>query len=301
MKRIIALSLVLWGILMILCGCASDTTEENGFTTQQQTAAVETTAEPTETQVRWEEKQVYLCVSIKTKFFDGHSPNGSEYEYNEYGQKTKRWGIYDGERTGSYTEYEYDELGRLVKEYSHNEEYEVLCYYILYTYDENGKLVKETNYELNDEVSYETVYTYDDAGWLISEKLTRFNKDPDTTSEKVMEYNANHSEGARYYYEDGVKNPWYEVENYDSQGRITLFNRYNENGKWGSSREYFYDELGRISKEVYNTSSDMQADYNVYYTYDENGCLVKDLVDYYYGDETTYTYEVFDILVPVEE
>lgn len=301
MKRIIALSLVLCGILMILCGCASDTTEENGSTTQQQTAAVETTAEPTETQVRWEEKQVYLCVSIKTKFFDGHSPNGSEYEYNEYGQKTKSWGIYDGERTGSYTEYEYDELGRLVKEYSHNEEYEVLCYYILYTYDENGKLLKKTNYELNDEVSYETVYTYDDAGWLTGEKTTYYSRDPATTSEEVTEFNADHTQGTRYTYEDGVKSPWYTVEEYDDQGRIISMNRLNEDGTWGSSREYFYDELGHISKEVYNTSSDMQADYNVYYTYDENGCLVKDLVDYYYGDETTYTYELFTILVPVYE
>ena len=43
----------------------------------------------------------------------------------------------------------------------------------------------------------------------------------------------------------------------------------------------------------------MQSDYDVIYTYDENGLLIKELVDYYYGDETTYTYELREILVPV--
>ena len=82
---------------------------------------------------------------------------------------------------------------------------------------------------------------------------------------------------------------------------VRIYLAVNENGKWGSSREYFYDELGRISKTRYKTSNEMQANYDVLYTYDEDGCLVRELTDYYYGDDTTYTYELFTILVPVYE
>lgn len=309
MKRSFILILSFCLVLILLCSCGSDvpvsgdtagtTQQTTAVSTEVTTAPPETTVAPTETQVRFETKEVYLLVKTITQFFDGNQPNGGEYEYDEYGRVTKRWNLSNGERTGSYTAYEYDAQGRKQKEITHNEEIEALCGYNLYTYDENGRLLKDTNYEVNDEASYETVYTYDEAGWLIGEKVTRFYKDPDSVSEKIMEYNEDHSQGTRYYYQDGVKNSWYEEETYDAEGRITSMNRRNEDGTWGSSREYFYDAEGRITLEKYNTSSQMQSDYDVIYTYDENGLLVKELVDYYYGDETTYIYELREILVPV--
>lgn len=301
MKRTIAWILMLCLCICILSGCGEDTPAPGTGESTGQTTAPEATAAPTEPQIRWETQTVYLCVSSSTKFFDGHGTVGTEYEYDEYGNKIKSWYLSGGERTGTYDEYEYDEWGNLVKDYYHSAEYEALCGYNLYTYDEAGRLLTDISYELTGEVSYECVYTYDEEGWLTGEKVTYYSWDPDKISEEVVVYNESHTQATRYFYENGEKNSWYHEEVYDDQGRIVSMNRVNEDGTWGSSREYFYDEQGRISKEVYNTSSDMQADYNVYYTYDENGCLVKDLVDYYYGDETTYIYEAFEILVPVTE
>ena len=295
--------------IILLCSCGSDAPSSGDVaTTAAQTTAapteietepVQTTVAPTQAQIRYETQAVYLLVKTDTKFFDGNLPYGSELEYDEYGRVTIRWNLSCGERNGKYTTYEYDEQGNLLKETQHNEKDETLTTYHLYTYDEKGLLVTDSSYDNKGELSYETVYSYDDAGWLISEKVTRFYKDPDSVVEKVMEYNEDHTQGTRYSYQDGVKNSWYEEETYDADGKITKLNRRNEDGTWGSSRDYFYDDQGRVIREEYNTSSETQADYDVIYTYDENGLLIKDLVDYYYGDETTYTYELREILVPV--
>lgn len=315
MKRSLICAVSLCLCLIFIFGCATEpsvpdgtagtagqTTPASGETTNapvETTVPVETTAAPTETQVQYETKEVYLLVKTDTKFFDGNQPNGSEYEYDEYGRVTIRWNLSSGERNGNYTAYEYDEQGRKYKEITHNEDIEALNGYHLYIYDENGRLLTDTSYDMSGEASYETVYSYDDAGWLISEKVTRFYKDPDSVAEEIMEYNEDHTQGTRYYYQDGVKNSWYEVETYDAEGKIIKLDRRNEDGTRGSIRDYFYDEQGRIILEKYNTSSQMQSDYDVIYTYDENGLLIKELVDYYYGDETTYTYELREILVPV--
>lgn len=295
--------------LILLCGCGTDAPSSGDTTatalqtdavpTEAETEPAATTAAPTETQVQYETKEVYLLVKTNTQFFDGNLPYGSELEYDEYGRVTIRWNLSSGERNGNYTAYEYDEQGRKHKEITHDEDIEALSGYHLYTYDEKGLLLTDSSYDNKGELSYETVYSYDDAGWLISEKVTRFYKDPDSVVEKVMEYNEDHTQGTRYSYQDGVKNSWYEEETYDADGKITKLNRLNEDGTWGSSRDYFYDDQGRVIREEYNTSSEMQADYDVIYTYDENGLLIKELVDYYYGDETTYTYELREILVPV--
>ena len=182
-------------------------------------------------------------------------------------------------------QFEYDENGNLLAENDLNEDGSTKPVY-KYAYDSQGRCVKSVNTrtELSGSIgsgygtaTYETKYIYDDNGDAVRGETTRtFEKDDgtiitgDVPSVTNYTYDANHNL-ISIEYESGTKTDYI----YDSNGNLIESNDTASDG-----RKYTYDSANRLL-----------AVNGRFYTYDENGYVIRETQDM--GDEpdmwTDYT------------
>lgn len=277
---------------MLLFGCGGDDAVETTDavstdveTVQEQTA--EQTVPVTEAQHVYEKQTVYLCTLETTKSYENGYVSRTAHSYDEYGRVVETWKVESDGSKGYTTEYIYDDFGNLISEGS-----------IHRTYDEKGNMLSQCFGDEGDYL-YEYHFTYDEAGFPIEEiRTTRYESERTVTY--TITYNADHTESTVDEVEDGVKTG-YTKETYTTDGKILSYFNYDANGGFVSGCTYEYDSEGRLILEQNYTNSETQADYDVIYTYDDNGLLMTKDVDYYYGHLKEYTYEPFEIWVLVEE
>ena len=299
MKRGLA---CLFAVCMLLSACASENTQDTAPDTKptepETTATTETV--PTEPQLRWETRQVFLCVRQTMTQHDGSGSSAQEFEYDEYGNRSSMWPLDpSGERALNHTEYSYDQLGNLISSVSVDAQGNPGSRYE-YTYDENGNVLSELYYNAEGVVSAETYYVYNADGWLTGKTEKAYYFDPARAYQYAFAYASDYSACTVSSVMDGEA-VGYTNETYDADGRVTRADNYAQDDSWKSTITYAYDAAGNILKEEHYTENDLQADYDIIYTYDENGCLISKNVDYYYGYLMEYTYGTFEISVPVVE
>ena len=291
-----------FSVCMLLSACGS----ENAQATKpvETTAAPETTAAtetgPTETQLQWETQTVYLCVSQTMTQHDGSGSGTQEFEYDEYGNRISMWPLGDsGERSLKHTEYSYDRMGNLLSSVSVDAEGNPGSRYE-YTYDGNGNMLSYLFFDAEGILGAEHYYVYNADGWVIQETETAYYYDPARTHQYGFTYTEDYS-SCIITTLNSSESTGYTEETYDTAGRVTSLDNYTQDGNWSSTITYAYDAAGNILREEHYSKNELQADYDVIYTYDENGCLISKDVDYYYGYIMEFVYEPFEILVPVTE
>ena len=299
MKRGLA---CLFAVCMLLSACASENTQDTAPDTKltEPETTVTTETVPTEPQLRWETRQVFLCVRQTMTQHDGSGSSAQEFEYDEYGNRSSMWPLEpSGERGLNHTEYSYDQMGNLISSVSVDAQGNAGSRYE-YTYDENGNVLSELYYNAEGVVSAETYYVYNADGWITGKTEKAYYFDPARTYQYAFAYASDYSACTVSSVMDGEA-VGYTNETYDADGRVTRADNYAQDDSWKSTITYAYDAAGNILKEEHYTKNDLQADYDIIYTYDENGCLISKNVDYYYGYIMEYTYETFEISVPVVE
>lgn len=291
-----------FSVCMLLSACGSENAQETKPV--ETTAAPETTAAtetvPTETQLQWETQTVYLCVSQTMTQHDGSGSGTQEFEYDEYGNQISMWPLEaSGERSLKHTEYSYDNMGNLLSSVSVDAEGNPGSRYE-YTYDENGNMLSDLYFNAEGAVRAETYYTYNADGWVIQKTETAYYYDPARTYQYDFAYVEDYFACTISTINNGDATG-YTKETYDAAGRVTRADNYSQDDSWKSTITYAYDSAGNILREEHYSKNELQADYDVIYTYDENGCLISKDVDYYYGYIMEFVYEPFEILVPVTE
>lgn len=280
---------------MLLFGCGNENSPETTEaaadvdTAQSQTAAQTepATEAPTEAGPVYETQTVYLCTLETMKQYENGAVFQTAHTYDEYGRLKESWQVEADGSKGYTTEYTYDEFGNLISEGS-----------IHRTYDEAGNMLSQCFGDEGDYL-YEYHFTYDEAGFPIEEiRITRYGSERTVTYS--ITYNEDHTESMVEGFEDGVKTG-YTKETYSTDGDLLSYYNYDANGSFTSGCTYEYDDAGRLLLEQRYSGSETQADYDVVYTYDENGLLLSKNTDYYYGNLIEYTYEAFEILVLVEK
>lgn len=288
MRRLLALITLSLYMLVLFCGCGN--TEKPEQTTEaplvQETETV--TEAPTEAEPVYEMQTVYLCVQEDMQNYEGGS-NRKGYTYDEYG-RVKEYFMLNADGSRAWvTEYTYDENGN-------NIEVRTGDSVSIMTYDEAGRLISKLSY-YQDEPGNEYHYVYDELGFVIEEtRIERYSEEKTYTF--TMHYNADHAEATIDQFKNGEPNGQTR-ETYNAAGQVLTSNAYDANGSWKHGKTWEYDETGRLLKEFNYSRSETQADYEIIYTYDENGLLLSKNVDYYYGYLLEYTYEPFEILVRV--
>lgn len=240
----------------------------------------------------YETREVWLCVRATTEQWDGSGSFTWEYTYDEYGNRIRE----DNVAYGSAMVYTYDENGN-----------QITSQYITTsgsagsltekTYDEGGRILTSISTNSDGTVNSEYYYTYDEEGYLI-EEVQQLNYGDQNVYRYVITYNADHTAATVMSYQNDELVGTTE-ETYDASGNLLTSRTYSVDGRFTSGVDCEYDEAGRISVEWKYSGSELQADYDVIYTYDENGLLVFKDVDYYYGSGTTYEYELMEILVRI--
>lgn len=239
----------------------------------------------------YENREVWLCVRATTEQWDGSGTGVKEYEYDEFGNKTSENNV----TYGGGTKYEYDADGNQIRSQYFLSDGSAGSVMEM-TYDKEGRLLSSVSTGSDGKVSSEYSYTYDEAGFVVDEvRKQHYNN---TTYHYVITYNADHTEATIQGYKNDEPSGYTE-ETYNRNGDLLRSDSYASDGSWSSAVECEYDDQGRLTVEWKYSSSELQADYDVIYTYDENGLLINKNVDYYYGYGTTYEYECFEIKVRV--
>jgi len=266
-------------------------TEEPGAdaTTVPGTTAPATTAQ-TEPEVIYEKQTVYLCVRTTMENWNEPGVHETLYTYDEYGNSIKS----ENMSSGSWTLSEYDDWGNLLIQQSYRSDGSKGGRYE-YTYDENGLMLTQKYFSADGTLFSEYTYTYDDTDRLIKETykysendyLYEYSYSDDGSECRMNTYNHGELTG-------------YTIDRFNSDGLMIERNSYKADDAWRYRKTCEYDEQGRLVLEWNYDSNELQADYDVIYTYDENGLLVYKNVDYYYGYGLRYFYEAFQILVRVQ-
>lgn len=300
-KTLISLLAICMCVSMLsACGNAdTPSTEPSTTDAPTETTAAPTTVPVTEPPIQWETRTVYLCVSRTMTQHDGSGSGTVEFEYDEYGNQIRQWSVgYPGDRSGRSTVYSYDDKGNMLSSVSVDAEGAVGSRYE-YTYDAAGNILSELYINQEGIISAEEYFTYNEDGWLIQKTDTAYYYDPALTIEYVVEYSADYASATIRKTNNGEPSG-YTLETYDAAGRVVRTENYAKDGSWKSTITYAYDTQGKILLEEHFSSNELQADYNVIYTYNENDCLTSMDADYYYGYIMEFVYEPFEILVPVE-
>lgn len=198
-------------------------------------------------------RDVFADHTVKERYENGNvkrvvynRPDGSlnfEYEYNEYGKKTKET-FYDAEGVmKEYSEYEYSKKGFLLK---------------VNSYDKNGTLCGVAEY----------------AGRKSNEPPKRFTAySGDGHITKIFEYNeAGYIISETLYDSDGKKSRYraYRGTGVEDNSTLTEDILYDGlNGEETYHHKYEYDENGRLLKETSIPGA------SVVYEYDENGRVIR--------------------------
>lgn len=294
----IRLILLLLCVSMLACGCGVLENLEALLAEKQVTLQTEGTTPPAETVAPteyvpvYESRTVYLCTMETMTQYESGAVFKTGYAYDEYGRKIEKWRMMDDGTKGQVSVFTYDEFGNNTFEY-----YEQTSRYEM-TYDEAGRLLSKLYY-YGEECDMEYYYTYNQDGYVIKDvRITRYSGENNDTYE--VNYNPDYSEAVIDHYDNGEK-VGYTLETYNECGQVLSSDNYDLNGAWRSGSKYEYDDAGKQTMEWRYSSSETQADYDIIFTYDENGLLVSKNVDYYYGHLIEYIYEPFEILVNVNE
>ena len=217
----------------------------------------------------------------------------AEIKYNEQGLVCER-SLYMGTESNlirtSKTAFEYNELGNLTLE-AH------------FRYEADGETVRGEN---------STVYTYNEMNLIVSEidsngdgTYYTYNEDGLKLSSTTIYDNGNYVSTIDYKWEFDSHDRLVETRSfryeYDDKGRIIAYHDLGSGVGNETVYEYVYDSVGRIitvrsTRFESSWDNDLQEnvivkkDYkNTYYTFDENGNLVKSSIESYdyKSDQTT--------------
>jgi antitoxin component YwqK of YwqJK toxin-antitoxin module len=294
--------------VMALSACGSkvnnvttgNKTSTDNVQEELQTVLSEESTDKTDTVLKTQ--TLYLCT--KETYYDenGVITSQCEYEYDEYGNKTKVVNT-NGDGSVTVVQYtrEYDDNNNILKETSYNEDgtseeaYEATYYSSgeikertnyyngvigdYYEYDENGNSLLHISYYDGEEY-YRYAYEYDQNGNEIKSTCTTEDGETVTTYEYASNNTLLHEVS---YYSDGTVK---EDITYDSYGNAISDIYYGEYES-DYSYENEYDYNGNLIKNtVYNSD---ELSYYVIYDYDDNGNCI--LMEDYDGDSKT-PYEV---------
>ena len=290
MKRIMVLIALMLTFSLLFAGCDKDQSGNNSIEATQNNT--EDTVSGTEDVLPvYETKKVSLCVRTTREMWDGSSISVEEYEYDEFGNMIAENNV----TYGDTTTHQYDDNGNLIstKYVAPGNSYGTLTQM---TYNEKGNLLTKTTTLLDRTPRTECTYTYDEAGFLVDEVCTQHYDD--TVYHYVTTYNEDHTEATVMIYKNNAPDGK-TVETYNADGNLLRSDSYDAQGNWTKAVSCEYDSAGRLTVEWNYSESELQADYDVIYTYDENGLLTNVNVDYYYGYGTDYEYETFEIKVRV--
>lgn len=282
------------GVLLLLAtamsACAGKAAPVES-TAAQTTAVTEMTemTEVTEPEIRYEKQTVRLCTGYVTTQTDGSGSRGYAFDYDEYGRVTYYSLYFDGVLS-SYRNYYYDDAEEKA--------------YVEY-YDEKGNLKKtESTLITGPEIEIggmpenrHGTYVYNDEGYIIEETINS------GTVLYRREYNDDYTEMTEIGYPDNESKRFLSrTATLDEAGKLLTEVVYTEDGEVSVSKVYTYDEQGRVVRIDNDIPGGyMPLNYPWHYVYDEYGDLVLFDVDYYYGYETVYTYESYEVWMPVTE
>ena len=217
----------------------------------------------------------------------------AEIKYNEQGLVCERslyMGTEDNLVRTSMTAFEYDGLGNLTLE-------------TYFRYESDGETVRGEN---------STVYTYNEMNLIVSEidsngdgTYYTYDEDGLKLSSTTIYDNGNYASTIDYKWEFDSHDRLVETRSfryeYDEDGRIIAYHDLGSGVGNETVYEYVYDSVGRIitvrsTRFESSWDNDLQEnvivkkDYkNTYYTFDENGNLVKSSIESYdyKSDQTT--------------
>ena len=304
-RKITALVILVALLMTLLTGCVEDLidritdilplptesdTQPNHQTLPQPSAVSTTpTTAPTEPQIRYEKQTVYLCVRQVMEQWDGSGTTEQKHTYDEYGNRIRS----DNVSYGGWQEFSYDEWGHVLTQQNYNSAGTAGGKYV-YEYDDQGRMTSMCYYSANSSLFSQHTYVYQEDGRL-SLEIEKY-------TDEEYRYEYTYSEDGRTCKVDCYLNNepnGHETKNYNESGQEIESNSYQKDGSWAFRKTTEYDAQGRVVLEWNYHSNELQADYDVIYTYDENGLLVFKDVSYYYGYGMTYEYEPFEILVRV--
>ena len=296
--KLFAVIALLLAFSMVFTGCADAERSNDDDKRQEETQnKVESKPEdpdkdqePTVEPV-YEMKKVWLCVRTATEQWDGSGKGEKKYEYDEFGNLVSEINV----TYGGSLKYEYDADGNQIRCQRVSEDGTVTSVTEM-TYDKDGRLLTNVSKDADGNVSSEYSYSYDVSGHLVEElQKMHFSN---TTYQYVLTYNNDYTKSTiRSFKNDEPVG--HTVEYYDQNGNVLRSESFDAEGKWNSAMECEYDDQGRILLEKKYSKSETQADYDVIYTYNEDGLLIDKNVDYYYGYGTTYEYEQVEIKVRI--
>ena len=258
--------------------------------TESTTQPTTETTEPTEPEPVYEKQTVYLCVRTTMENWDESGSSEILYFYDEYGNSIKSENV----NYGTWSEYTYDDWGNLLIQQNYSADGTIGGRYE-YTYNENGQMLSQKYFRPDGSQFSEHYYTYDESDRLLSEVYRYMENDylyehiysEDGSELRINNYNHGELTG-------------YTLQLFDANGLMYEQNSYKADGTWSYRQTCEYDSQGRLVLEWNYDSHELQPNYDVIYTYDENGLLVYKNVDYYYGYGMKYFYEAFEILVRVK-
>ena len=284
MKRTIAFILLICLCLSAFSGCGAEKNNVDdhvGANPGQQTTAAQETTDPAPV---YEEGTELLLVRSKKSNNDGSGTYFTDYKYDEYGRLIEEIHTNTSGSSTGRDEYIYDENGFQVQKISYDKE-GAKTYTYAYEYDEDGNLCKETATK-DGEVRWVTTWKYTKGGYILEKKTE------DSRGVKIYEYeyNEDYSERTEYYVNGDSR--WVSsVAKLDLNNIESMITSYKSDGKKSQVISFEYGKNGLEKEKVSNFGSPTSSNYDIIYTYDENGNLIKKEADYYYGSTYEYTYE----------
>lgn len=272
--------------------CENDyTTYEYDYTPDGTYNSVSTFKDGKLSEIKKYDKNRY-CIEITSVSYNSEFTNAYEYEFDSKGRLIRKSEIYDGEKEGF--EYTYDDEGRLYEEFD-NVAYYAYCH-LRHEYDGN---IENIYYSRDDlEEGLWKILEKDENGNTIKETVdVGFINNSDYVKGKLItEYKCdslnrliyeNHTVSDDYLYEDSneshVYSYTYEYDGDNLKKKTTCNIHKNGTSEYWSStetNEYFYDENGRIIKEIYIYDSEYDPNdeypngYTTEYFYKYNGSII---------------------------
>ena len=270
--------------------------------------------EETNLLVREKRRELDLTVTHEMKYiYDNQEQLWKKIEYNSEGTVEE------------VCERSYDEVGNLLKEATYDSDGNIMRSYE-WSYDSKGKLLKKVTVDsAGNSVELEE-NSYDEAGNMV--KVIFYDSEGEITGKSEYEYDeaGNMLKRISYNREGGITRE--DEFSYDDEGKLVgrisdveYFDMYSSpwpaEGLYNGNSEIYYDENGRVIKEIFHMLSEVYGNSTgvVEYKYDEVGNLIEETVKigfeiqkvkcvyneqnqkvrftYYYCGEKDYDYEYF--------
>ena len=205
-----------------------------------------------------------------------------EYEYNQFGDESKKTYVKDG-KINKWYEYQYDVQGNNIKYTTYSVD-GTIEKYVESTYDIKGNLLEEYENKAGEKKRI-SERKYDENGNMIeyTRKNSVFRYEYDDVGNNIR---------GMLLLEDGtIEREW--LNEFDGNGNKIKSTAHDENGKIESVSLYSYDENGRVIEEVsngYGTVSIKEYSYDTWGNITEER-MVNDYVDEIYKDTYEYEYQ----------